>query len=113
MTDARTETADTFRGIAAGETTVIEGLLGARHDNLQDSGLDARAHALVRVAALVALGAPPACYASEVPAALDAGATPEDVLGVLIAVAPQVGMPRAVAAARGLMPAVGVVAAGR
>jgi alkylhydroperoxidase/carboxymuconolactone decarboxylase family protein YurZ len=47
-----------------------------------------------------------------VPAALDAGATPEEVLGVLIAVAPQVGMPRAVAAAHDLMAALGLAAAG-
>jgi alkylhydroperoxidase/carboxymuconolactone decarboxylase family protein YurZ len=111
MTDVRTETADTFRGIAAGEPTVLEGLLGARGENLQDSGLDGRAHALVRVAALIALDAPSASYASEVSAALAAGATPEDVLGVLIAVAPQVGMPRVVAAAHDLMPALGLVAA--
>jgi alkylhydroperoxidase/carboxymuconolactone decarboxylase family protein YurZ len=112
MTDVRTETGDTLRGIAAGEPTVLEGLLGARRENLHDSGLDPRAHALVRVAALIALDAPPGSYASEVPAALDAGATPEEVLGVLIAVAPQVGMPRAVAAAHDLMAALGLAAAG-
>ncbi len=112
MTDVRTETADTLRGISAAEPTVLDGLLGPRRENLQDSGLDARMHALVTVAALIALDAPPAAYAAQVTAALDAGATPEEVLGVLIAVTPQVGMPRAVAAARELMPALGLAPAG-
>lgn len=110
MTDVRTETADTLRGISAGEPSVLEGLLGPRRENLQDSGLDARAHALVTVAALIALDAPPTAFVSQVAAALETGATPEDLLGVLIAVTPQVGMPRAMAAASELMPALGLVA---
>ena len=40
--------------------------------------------------------------------ALDAGATPEDLIGVLIAVAPQVGGPKIVAAAPELMVALGL-----
>jgi alkylhydroperoxidase/carboxymuconolactone decarboxylase family protein YurZ len=40
--------------------------------------------------------------------ALDAGATPTDLVGVLIAVAPQVGGPRVVAAAPELMVALGL-----
>jgi alkylhydroperoxidase/carboxymuconolactone decarboxylase family protein YurZ len=40
--------------------------------------------------------------------ALDAGCTPEDLLGVLQAVAPQVGMPKIVAAAPELMVALGI-----
>jgi alkylhydroperoxidase/carboxymuconolactone decarboxylase family protein YurZ len=40
--------------------------------------------------------------------ALDAGATPADLLGVLYAVAPQVGGPKVVAAAPELMVALGL-----
>jgi alkylhydroperoxidase/carboxymuconolactone decarboxylase family protein YurZ len=40
--------------------------------------------------------------------ALDAGATPADLVGVLIAVAPQVGGPKVVAAAPELMVALGL-----
>lgn len=39
---------------------------------------------------------------------LDAGATPEDVLGVLVAVAPHVGIPRVVATAPALMRSLGL-----
>ena len=40
--------------------------------------------------------------------ALEAGATPEDIVGVLIAVAPQVGGPKLVAAAPEIMVALGL-----
>jgi alkylhydroperoxidase/carboxymuconolactone decarboxylase family protein YurZ len=39
----------------------------------------------------------------QVTAALASGATPRDILGVLTAIAPQVGMPRVVAAAPEIM----------
>ena len=72
------------------------------------SGLDARSYALVKIAALIALDAPPASYLWQVANALDAGATPADLMGVLIAVAPQVGGPKTVAAAPELMVALGL-----
>ena len=72
------------------------------------SGLDARSYALVKIAALIALDAPPASYLWQVANALDAGATPADLTGVLIAVAPQVGGPKTVAAAPELMLALGL-----
>ena len=72
------------------------------------SGLDARSYALVKIAALIALDAPPASYVWQVANALAEGATPEDLVGVLIAVAPQVGGPRVVAAAPEIMVALGL-----
>ena len=57
---------------------------------------------------LIALDAPPASYMWQVANALDGGATPEDIVGVLKAVAPQVGGPRVVAAAPELMVALGL-----
>jgi alkylhydroperoxidase/carboxymuconolactone decarboxylase family protein YurZ len=72
------------------------------------SGLDARSYALVKLAALIALDAPPASYVWQVANALAAGATPADLVGVLIAVTPQVGGPRVVAAAPELMVALGL-----
>ena len=72
------------------------------------SGLDPRSYALVKLAALIALDAPPASYVWQVANALDDGATPTDIVGVLIAVAPQVGGPRVVAAAPELMVALGL-----
>jgi alkylhydroperoxidase/carboxymuconolactone decarboxylase family protein YurZ len=61
-------------------------------------GLDARTRALVRLSALLALGAAPVSYHWCVGAALDAGATPDEILGILIAVAPVSGVARVVQA---------------
>jgi alkylhydroperoxidase/carboxymuconolactone decarboxylase family protein YurZ len=72
------------------------------------SGLDARSYALVKLAAIMALDAPPASYLWQVANAIDAGATPEDLVGVLIAIAPQIGGPKLVAAAPELMVALGL-----
>jgi len=57
---------------------------------------------------LVALDAPPAAYASHVTKALQAGATAEQIIGVLRTVAPLVGSPRVVAAAPEMMLALGL-----
>jgi alkylhydroperoxidase/carboxymuconolactone decarboxylase family protein YurZ len=56
----------------------------------------------------MALDAPPASYLWQVANAIDAGATPEDLVGVLIAIAPQIGGPKLVAAAPELMVALGL-----
>ena len=69
--------------------------------------MDGRTEALVRVGALVAMDAPAAAYTSPVAAALASGASAEDVVGALIAVAPDVGMARVVAATQGLSLALG------
>ena len=75
---------------------------------MESIGLDARTFALVKIAALIALDAPPASYAWQVGNALNDGASPEDILAVLRAVAPQVGGPRVVAAAPEIMLALGL-----
>jgi 4-carboxymuconolactone decarboxylase len=108
MADVKTETADTLRALSAGDSTVLEGLLGMQLENLEDSGLDSRAYAMCKIAALVALDAPPACFTAQVGFALRTGVSAEEVLGVLIAVAPQVGIARVMATAPGVMLALGV-----
>ena len=60
--------------------------------------LSPKAHALVRLAALLALGAAPVSYQWSVDAALDADATTEEILGTMIAVAPISGIARVVQA---------------
>ncbi len=87
---------------------MLESAVGLREVDLAASGLDGRTFALVKIAALVALDAPPASYAWQVSNALSQGATPEDITGVLRAVAPQVGAPRVVAAAPEIMLALGL-----
>jgi alkylhydroperoxidase/carboxymuconolactone decarboxylase family protein YurZ len=108
MTAVAQNTQDTLAGISAGDMEAIGSALEMRADAQEDSGLDGRTFSLVKIAALIALDAPPASYAWQVPNALDDGATPDDILGVLRAVAPQVGGPRVVAAAPEIMLALGL-----
>ena len=95
-------------GISAGNLEVLEEAVGLRELNREGSGLDGRTFALVKIAALIALDAPPASYAWQIANALEEGVTPEDLIGVLRAIAPQVGGPRIIAAAPEIMVAMGL-----
>lgn len=70
-------------------------------------GLDTRTTALVRIAALVAIDAAPQCYGASVEQARQAGATDEEVVGVLLAAIPVLGAPRVISAAAKLGLALG------
>jgi 4-carboxymuconolactone decarboxylase len=102
------ETHDLFRGVAQHDPSVIEGLFKSRLDNLEASGLDPKSYALANIAALIALDAAPASNIWQVGMALDAGVTPQEILGLLIAVNPVVGNARVVAAAPEIALALGV-----
>jgi alkylhydroperoxidase/carboxymuconolactone decarboxylase family protein YurZ len=102
------DTHQTLTGITTGDVDVLEKAIGLRELNLEGSGLDSRTFALVKIAALVALDAPPASYAWQIGNALAEGVTPEEMLGVLRAVAPQVGGPKVIAAAPEIMLALGL-----
>jgi alkylhydroperoxidase/carboxymuconolactone decarboxylase family protein YurZ len=96
-------TAGALAALALGQTAMLEQAEDLREQLRVSSGLDPRSFSLVKIAALVAIDAPPASFLWQVGAALDAGAKPRDILGVLTAIAPQVGMPRVVAAAPEIM----------
>jgi alkylhydroperoxidase/carboxymuconolactone decarboxylase family protein YurZ len=102
------ETHQTLLGITTGDVDTLETAIGLRELNLEGSGLDARTFALVKIAALVAVDAPPASYAWQIGNALADGVTPEEIVGVLRAVAPQVGGPKVIAAAPEIMLALGL-----
>jgi len=91
-------TQEAFRRLAIGD----DALLAVLTDPDGDSGvlkLDDRTESLIRVAALVPIDAPQSSYHSAVEAAMRAGATLDDLLAALIAVAGSVGSPRVVSAA--------------
>lgn len=90
----RPEHQDLLRRLAVNDEGVLESLLAAPLGDAGHVGLDAKAVALVRLAALVALDGPPATYQWSVTAALAAGATDAEVVGVLTALAPVVGTAR-------------------
>lgn len=91
----RSESKETLRRFALGQT------------NVEVSGLDQKTHALVRLGALLASEATVSSYQRNIAIALAAGASVDEIVGTLVAVAPEVGSVRAVAAAPELALALG------
>jgi alkylhydroperoxidase/carboxymuconolactone decarboxylase family protein YurZ len=91
-----------LRRLALHDEDVIESALAMNlHGDLggdEACRLSPKAHALVRLAAMLAMGAAPVSYQWTVGAALDAGATTEEIIGTMIAVAPITGIARVVQA---------------
>ncbi|HKH18038.1 MAG TPA: carboxymuconolactone decarboxylase family protein [Solirubrobacteraceae bacterium] len=85
--------------LADSNPELIERVIGRQVENIEESGLDPRTHALVRIASLVSVGAPSASFAWQVSLAREAGVSDDEIAGVLVAVGPTAGMPRVVAAA--------------
>ena len=96
-----------MRRLALSDERFIETELGIGLDTVEVSRLDAKTHALVRLAAALAIDAAPSSYQSAVEPALAAGAGIDEIVGTLIAVAPTVGMARVVSAAPELALALG------
>lgn len=76
---------------------LISALRDARVTGEAGSSLDERKIELVRIATLVALGAPAASFRAHVTRALSAGASVDEVWGSVAAVATLVGVPRLIA----------------
>jgi len=93
--------------IMADETPVLDTLADITATAIEHNTLDGRELMIARLAALVAVDAPPMSYLLNAGVASDVGVTVEDVQGVLIAVAPIVGTTRVVAAASNIAEALG------
>jgi alkylhydroperoxidase/carboxymuconolactone decarboxylase family protein YurZ len=76
------------------ETPVLDLLTRMTLDSMAASGLDGRTLMLVRIAALVAVDAPPVSYVTNLEAASEFGLDAEGLRGVLAAIAPIVGTAR-------------------
>jgi len=100
---------DHLRRIARSDDKEIETMVGMRQGLKDITQLDNRSFALVKIAALIAVDAPPASYMWQIGNAIAEGVTPEEVLGTMWAVAPQVGGPRLISAAPEIMLALGLV----
>lgn len=90
------------------ETPVLDLLARMTADSLDASNLDAETLMLVRVAALVAVGAPAVSYLLNLEAAGAMGVDPEKLRGVLAAVAPIVGTARVAEATGNVVKALAV-----
>jgi alkylhydroperoxidase/carboxymuconolactone decarboxylase family protein YurZ len=104
--------AEWLAGVAAGRPAVPVPGIGPEADNIDESGLDVRTYALVRLASLVTAGAPGAGYDRHIAAALDQGVTMDEIIGVLVALLPMVGVARVTEAAPDIFSAIGRATAG-
>lgn len=95
----------------ADETPVLDTLADMTAASLARSSLAPRELMLVRIAALIAVDAPPASYLANAGAAEESGVTGDDLQGVMIAVAPVVGSPKVVAAGGKILRALGLAVA--
>ena len=85
------------------QTPVVDLLAEMTESSIEASKLAPETLMLVRIAALVAVDAPPASYLLNLGAAGEMGVDTEQVQGVLAAVAPIVGTARIAAAAGNLV----------
>jgi alkylhydroperoxidase/carboxymuconolactone decarboxylase family protein YurZ len=106
MTAAESPYAELLRRLALNDSHTVDSLLNGSLHQLDD-GLGDKANALVRVAALIASKSAAASYQWAVASALAAGATEAEVAGVLLSVAPIVGVARVAPAALELAIALG------
>jgi alkylhydroperoxidase/carboxymuconolactone decarboxylase family protein YurZ len=90
------------------ETPVLDLLTRMNTDAIEVSSLDPEKLMLVRIAALVAMDAPPMSYLLNLGAAGEVDIDAEEVRGVLAAIAPIVGTPRVVAATGKIARALGI-----
>lgn len=98
---------EVLRRLALNDDRMVDQLVGSGEGGPLQPVLDPRSLALVRVAALIAVGGSEPSYGAHADAALDAGATVAEIVDVLVGVIPVVGLPRVVAAAPNLAMAVG------
>jgi 4-carboxymuconolactone decarboxylase len=86
---------DRLRRLALNDARCMDGVGG----DVASGDLDRKTLALVRLAALVAVGGAVPSYGAQADAAVSAGATAAEIVDVLVGVVPVVGMPSVVAAA--------------
>jgi alkylhydroperoxidase/carboxymuconolactone decarboxylase family protein YurZ len=91
----------------ATDAPVLDLLKTMTAESIEASTLDEESLMLVRIAALVAVDAPPSSYLLNIGAAGDVGIDADQVQGVLAAVAPIVGTARIASAAGNMMRALG------
>jgi 4-carboxymuconolactone decarboxylase len=93
--------------VAIADDAYVDELLSSDRVNLTASALDAKAHALVRVGALIAIDAETPAYMWTLESARRAGASNDEIVGCLLAVMPTLGVARVVSAAPKLALALG------
>ena len=105
MPDARYQ--EILRKLAIIDERLVDDQAGRGLSVPEGGALDAKTVALARVGALAAIGSPAVSLEWGTARALAAGATEEEIVDVLLAVAPVIGLGRAAGAAPGVAGALG------
>jgi alkylhydroperoxidase/carboxymuconolactone decarboxylase family protein YurZ len=96
-----------LRRLALNDEESVEMVLSASSEQGAGLTLERKPDLLVRLGALLALGAATTSIRTTVRHAMEAGATESEIVGVLVAVAPAVGLARVVSSAPRLAMAIG------
>ena len=96
-----------LRRLALNDEESVERVLTAAPGPDGELSLGRKSDLLVRLGALLALGAATTSIRNTVDHAMEAGATESEIVGVLVAVAPAVGLARVVSTAPRLAAAIG------
>jgi len=96
-----------LRRLAIVDEGIVEDLAGPGLGRTGPGVLEVKTAALVRVAALAAIGSPAVCLEWSASRALAAGATEDEITDVLLAIAPVAGLGRVVSAVPGVADAFG------
>ena len=94
-----------------GDTPVLDTLTDMVAASVDHNSLSPRDFMLARLAALIAMDAPPISYLANAPAVTEGGLTLDDIQGVMIAVAPVVGTTRVMAAGGHMLRGLGLAIA--
>lgn len=89
------------------DTPVLDTLADITAASIEHASGSPREFMVARLAALIAMDAPPASYLANAPAIEEAGLTIDDIQSVMIAVAPIVGTTRVMAAGGHILRALG------
>jgi alkylhydroperoxidase/carboxymuconolactone decarboxylase family protein YurZ len=93
------------------DAPVLDALTDIVAASVEHNSLSPRDYMLARLAALIAVDAPPVSYYLNAPAIEESGLTKEEIQGVMIAVAPVVGAPRVMSAGAHILRALGIAVA--
>jgi len=93
--------------VDATETPVLDTIAEITAASVENCTLSPRELMMARIAALIAVNAPPASYLLNAGTAADVGITLQDVEGILTSVAPIVGTPRVTASVGNIARALG------
>lgn len=85
---------DALKALSMHDPGAVEALRTMRLELERRSELDVKSIELVRIGALMGLGAPSGSYEAHVRRAVEVGATRGEIWGAVMSVAPLVGVPR-------------------